>query len=52
MERREFVTLFGSAAARPFLARGQEPGRTYHLRGLLTIPHDAPHYVALLDELR
>jgi len=31
---------------------GQEPGRIYRLGCLLTSPRDAPHYVALFDELR
>src|SRR5262249_30663318 len=35
-----------------FFAEGQEPGRIYHLGALLSSPRDAPHYVALFDELR
>jgi putative ABC transport system substrate-binding protein len=53
MRRREFITLLGgTAAAWPLVARGQEPGRIYRLGALFASPRDAPHYVALFDELR
>src|SRR6516162_2035231 len=53
MRRREFITLLGGAAATwPFFAQGQEPGRIYHLGALFASPRDAPHYVAMFDELR
>jgi putative tryptophan/tyrosine transport system substrate-binding protein len=53
LHRREFITLLGGAAvAWPLVARGQEPGRIYRLGCLFASPRDAPHYVALIDELR
>jgi putative tryptophan/tyrosine transport system substrate-binding protein len=52
VRRREFITLLGGAAAWPALARGQEAGRIYRLGCLFASPRDAPHYVALFDELR
>src|SRR5262247_1016582 len=52
MKRREFITLLSGAAVWPLAAHGQEPGRIYCLGCLFTSPRDAPHFLALFDELR
>jgi len=52
VKRRKFITLLVGAAAWPFVAQGQEPGHVYRIGVLLGSPRDAPHYVALFDELR
>jgi putative ABC transport system substrate-binding protein len=53
MKRREFLTLLGGATLlAPLVASAQEAGRTYRVGGLHAAPRDAPHHVALFDELR
>jgi ABC-type uncharacterized transport system substrate-binding protein len=52
MRRREFIGLIGGAAAWASALRAQEAGRIYRIGNLNTGPRDAPHHVALLDELR
>jgi putative ABC transport system substrate-binding protein len=52
MNRRNFITLLGGAAAWPLAARAQQPGRTYRLGFLIPLARDAPATIAFLDELR
>ena len=52
MRRREFIALMGASVAWPFAAMSQERGRIYRVAGVSSSPRDAPHFVAMFDELR
>jgi putative tryptophan/tyrosine transport system substrate-binding protein len=53
MRRRDFIGIFGSAAAIwPLAARGQEADRTYRLGFLTQVGRNTPGIVAFFDELR
>jgi putative ABC transport system substrate-binding protein len=52
MRRREFIALTGAIVTWPFAALAQEPGRTYHLGCLWSVPRDTPIGNAFFNELR
>jgi len=54
-KRRSFIALLASTALillAPRATFGQTPGRTYRIGSLSVRPRTAPHFVAMLDELR
>jgi putative tryptophan/tyrosine transport system substrate-binding protein len=52
MRRREFIALMGASVVSPFAATAQQAGRTYRLGAVSSSPRNAPHFVAMIDELR
>jgi hypothetical protein len=52
MRRREFIALMGASVAWSFAAMAQEPGRTYRLGGVSSLPRNTPLFVAMFDELQ
>jgi len=52
MRRRQFIALFGGAAAWPLAAHAQKSGRIYHLGILHNQGPQAPQFPPFYDELR
>jgi ABC-type uncharacterized transport system substrate-binding protein len=52
VKRREFITGLGGVLACSPRVGAQEPGRIYRVGSLHASPRNAPHHLALFDELR
>ena len=52
MRRREFIALASATVTWPFAAMAQQPGRTYRLGDVASLPRNTPLFVAMFDELQ